>query len=86
MELKKLSKKIPIILTSQTIFGRVNLDVYSTGRELQEFVVSGDDMLTEVAFVKLAYLLSNYKKKDLKELIRTDLRGEINERLSDEFL
>jgi glutamyl-tRNA(Gln) amidotransferase subunit D len=84
-ELKKLSKEMPLVMTSQTIFGRVNMNVYSTGRELQEFVIPGEDMLTEVAFVKLAYLLSN-SKKDVKALMREDLKGEINSRISDEFI
>jgi len=76
---------MPLVMTSQTVFGRVNMDVYSTGRELQEFVISGEDMLTEVAFIKLAFLLSNFKK-EVNSLIREDLKGEINKRISDEFL
>ncbi len=82
-ELKKLSKKIPLVMTSQTIFGRVNMDVYSTGRELQKIVLSGEDMLTEIAFIKLAHLLS--KKQDMS-LISENLKGEINFKISDEFL
>ncbi len=84
-ELKKLSKEMPLVMTSQTIFGRVNMNVYSTGRELQKFVISGSDMLTEVAFVKLAYLLSNHKK-DVRELISENLVDEVNMRINDEFL
>lgn len=83
--IKKLSKEMPLVMCSQTIFGRVNMNVYANGRELQEYVVSGEDMLSEVAFIKLAFLLSNFKK-DVKDLIRTDLKGEINKRISDEFL
>jgi len=80
-ELKKL--KIPLVMCTQTIFGRVNLNVYSTGRKLQEYVISGSDMTSETAFIKLAWLLSN--KKDPK-LMLSNLRGEINERISEEFL
>jgi glutamyl-tRNA(Gln) amidotransferase subunit D len=83
--IKKLSKEMPLVMCSQTVFGRVNMNVYANGRELQGYVISGEDMLSEVAFIKLAFLLSNFKK-DVKDLIRTDLKGEINERLSDEFL
>nr|MBA4404836.1 Glu-tRNA(Gln) amidotransferase GatDE subunit D [Nanoarchaeum sp.] len=75
--------KIPIVMCTQTVFGRVNMNVYSTGRKLQEFIVSGRDMTSETAFIKLAWLLSN--KKDYK-LISSNLKGEINERISDEFL
>ena len=42
------------------------------------------DMTTETAFLKLAWLLSN--KKDPKKLMGTDLKGEINLRIGDEFL
>ncbi len=85
LAIKKLSKYMPLVMTSQTIFGRVNMNVYANGREIQEFVISGNDMLSEVAFVKLAYLLSNYKK-DVWKMMQEDLRGEINSRISDEFL
>jgi len=80
-ELKKL--KIPVIMCTQTIFGRVNMNVYTTGRKLQDYVMSGSDMTPETAFIKLAWLLSN--KKDPK-LMLSNLKGEINERISNEFL
>ena len=43
-------------------------------------------MLPEVAFIKLAWLLSNYPKAQVKELISKNLAGEINEKLTKEFL
>lgn len=86
-EIKKLSKKIPVVMTSQCLFGRVNMNVYSPGRELVKIGVLGNysDMLPEVAYIKLAWLLSNYKK-DVRKLMGRNLRGEINKRLKDEFL
>jgi glutamyl-tRNA(Gln) amidotransferase subunit D len=80
---KLKSLKIPVVMCSQTVFGRVNMNVYSTGRKLQEFIISGSDMTSETAFMKLAWLLSN--KLDIS-LISKNLKGEINERISDEFL
>ncbi len=87
-ELSKLAKKIPVVMTTQTLFGMVNMNVYSTGRKLTQLGVLGNynDMLPEVAFIKLAWLLSNYPKAQVKELISKNLAGEINEKLTKEFL
>ena len=57
------------------------MEVYSKGRDLQKLgVISGEDMLPETAFVKLAWLLGNYPKEKVKELVGKNLRGEISER------
>src|SRR3989338_568989 len=86
-ELEKLSKKIPIVITSQAIFGRINLNVYSTGTKLQEIGILGhlSDMTTETAFIKLAWLISNYPK-DVRKMIDKDLKGEISKRTSEDFI
>ncbi|MBS3171855.1 Glu-tRNA(Gln) amidotransferase subunit GatD [Candidatus Woesearchaeota archaeon] len=86
-ELKKLAKKNPLVATSQTIYGRVNMNVYSTGRLLQEAGITGHnlDVLTETAFIKLAWLLSNYPKNRIKELFNENLRGEISKRTEPDF-
>ena len=70
-------------MTSQTIFGRVAMHVYSNAIALVNAgVIPGEDMLTETAFIKLSWLLGNYKDKgEVKKLIGANLRGEINERL-----
>ncbi|MDP6583541.1 MAG: Glu-tRNA(Gln) amidotransferase subunit GatD, partial [Anaerolineales bacterium] len=59
-ELKKLCKKMPVVMSSQTVFGRVDMNVYSPGRELQDIGVIGNysDMSPETSYVKLAWLLS----------------------------
>lgn len=88
-EIKKLIKSgCIVVMASQCIFGRVNMNVYSTGRNLQDIgVISADDMLAETAYIKLAWLLANYKKNQVIELMHSNLRYEMKERiLPEEFL
>ncbi|MBN2368609.1 Glu-tRNA(Gln) amidotransferase subunit GatD [Candidatus Woesearchaeota archaeon] len=75
-----------VVMTTQTIFGRVNMNVYDKGTDLLRLgVIPGEDMLANTALVKLSWLLANYPKKEVVELIGKNLRGEINERLTDEM-
>ncbi len=68
-------------MTSQCLHGRVNLNVYSTGRNLKSAgVIPLGDMLPEVAYVKLMWLLGNYDREKVKELLPVNLRGEIEKR------
>ncbi|AEK20291.1 glutamyl-tRNA(Gln) amidotransferase subunit D [Methanococcus maripaludis X1] len=72
-----------VAMTTQTINGRVNMNVYSNGRELQaKGVIPCEDMLSEVAFVKLMHLLGNYEFKEAKELMSKNIAGEINESIN----
>ncbi|HIH24227.1 TPA: Glu-tRNA(Gln) amidotransferase subunit GatD [Candidatus Woesearchaeota archaeon] len=75
-----LARKMPVAMTTQTIHGRVNMDVYSPGRTLQGFSVLGQgcDMPMEVAIIKLAWLLSHKTLAETRSLYGTDLRGEIS--------
>jgi len=69
-----------VVLTSQCIYGRVHPYVYSNCRRLVDIgVIFGEDMITETAYIKLAWLLGNFPSK-VNEMITTDLRGEISER------
>ncbi len=79
--IKKLSKDVHFFMTSQCIYGGVNLNVYSTGRELLKAnVIPLYDMLAETAMVKAMYLLANYNDSFVN-LMKTNLRGEINNRI-----
>ncbi|MEM4482016.1 MAG: Glu-tRNA(Gln) amidotransferase subunit GatD [Desulfurococcaceae archaeon] len=74
---------IPVVMTSQCIFGRVNLNVYSTGRYLLEVgVIPASDMLSETAFVKLSWILGSITRNvdEIRELFLKNMVGEINER------
>ncbi len=80
-ELKNLAKKSVVAMSSQCIYGRINMNVYSKGIMLQELGIIGNlcDMTPETSFIKLSWLLSNYKKReDIKKLFETNLRGEIS--------
>jgi len=80
LELKKLIQSgCAVVMTSQTINGMVNMNVYSPGRVMQKMgVIPGDDMLSETAFIKLAWLLKNAPRKQIAVLMRTNMRGEIS--------
>ncbi|MBD3163731.1 Glu-tRNA(Gln) amidotransferase subunit GatD [Candidatus Woesearchaeota archaeon] len=70
-----------ILMTTGCLFGRVNMNIYDKGRDLLKLgVIPGEDMLPETAFVKLAWLLGNYPKDKVKELLKENLRGEISDR------
>lgn len=73
-------------MTSQCLYGRVNMNVYEMGVDLQETGVKGNlnDMLPEVAWVKLGWLLGNYDGEKAEKLMDENLRGEISERTRQE--
>ena len=69
---------VVIAVTSQTLFGSVNLKVYTTGREmLRAGVVPCGDMLPETAFVKLSWALGNIADPD--EVSRAMVRNYVFE-------
>jgi len=80
---RAVEEGIPVVMTTQCLFGRVNMNVYSTGRQLLKIgVIPASDMLPETAFVKLSWILGSVTR-DLREvarLINTNMVGEINER------
>ncbi|HIH15416.1 MAG TPA: Glu-tRNA(Gln) amidotransferase subunit GatD [Nanoarchaeota archaeon] len=80
-ELKKLCKKMPVVMSLQTLSGRVDMHVYSPGRTLLDIGVLGNysDMHPETAYIKLAWLVSNHPK-EVRELFGKDLRGELRSR------
>ena len=76
-----ISSGVIIGMTSQCLFGRVDYKVYSAGRDLQNLgVVYCEDMMPEVAYVKLGFLLGNYDPKKAKEMLGQNIAGEITKR------
>ncbi|KGK97822.1 glutamyl-tRNA amidotransferase [Methanococcoides methylutens] len=72
---------IPVVMTSQCLNGRVCDRVYDTGRDiLKAGAIEGEDMLPEVALVKLMWALG--QGGDLKEIdsvMATSVENEITE-------
>ncbi|MCD6463956.1 Glu-tRNA(Gln) amidotransferase subunit GatD [Candidatus Woesearchaeota archaeon] len=78
---RELSENTVLVMTSQCISGRLNLNVYATGRLLKPFVHGHLlDMTPETAFIKTAWILSNYDKKEFARFYNKNLVGEVNSR------
>lgn len=70
-----------IAMTSQCLTGSVNMNVYSSGRELiKAGVIPLGDMLPETALVKMMWLLGNYPKEEARRLMPLNLRFELSEK------
>ena len=69
-------------MTSQCVGGRVDLNVYATGRDLiQAGVVPLDDMLPETALVKAMWALGNTATAaKALDLMKVDVSGETTSR------
>jgi len=69
-------------MTSQCLWGRVDMNVYDTGRDLLKAgVVPLEDMLPETALAKLMWSLANSKSpEETQRLMRENLAGELTSR------
>jgi L-asparaginase len=80
--LRKVTEQgIPIVMTSQTIRGKVDLHRFRKQATLEQFgVISGKDMTFECALVKLMWALTQTTSPlRLRELIERSLVGELEE-------
>ncbi|MFT4312198.1 MAG: Glu-tRNA(Gln) amidotransferase subunit GatD [Candidatus Woesearchaeota archaeon] len=87
-KLESLAKKMVVVIATQTIYGRVHPYVYSRLRDmsLKMGIVFVNDMLAEVAYVKLGWVLANYKKTDeQKHILQTAVAHEISQELSEDM-
>jgi len=77
-----IADEIPVVMASQCLNGRVDMNVYDAGVKIQDSgVVSAEDMHPELAYVKLAWSIGNSDSRDCAlELFQKDINGEISER------
>ncbi|MGA3296816.1 MAG: Glu-tRNA(Gln) amidotransferase subunit GatD [Candidatus Bathyarchaeia archaeon] len=79
---RALNEGIIVAMCSQCIWGRVHMNVYSTGRDLLRLgVISLDDMLSETALVKMMWAFANERDIEaVKKIMVTSLHGELSDR------
>jgi glutamyl-tRNA(Gln) amidotransferase subunit D len=79
-----LARDVIVFMTSQCIWGRTNLDVYETGRDLLSIgVIPLHNMLTETATVKAMWALANFKdSQKIKEIMAENIANEITPRIT----
>jgi len=73
---------IPVVITSQCLYGRVHPAIYHNLRELsRRGAIFAEDMLPETAYVKLMWVLGQTRKMEkVKEMMLTNYAGEITKR------
>jgi len=74
---------VVVALASQCIWGRVNMNVYDTGRDLlTRGVIPTADMFPETALVKLMWVLGQTSDpEEAKKLLTTNVAGEFSPRI-----
>jgi glutamyl-tRNA(Gln) amidotransferase subunit D len=75
-----IEKDVLVAMTSQCIWGRINMNVYNQGRDLLALgVIPLEDMLPEAALVKLMWVFGQTKDVDeAKRLLLTNIANEIS--------
>lgn len=82
---KAVRNNVIVAMASQCIWGRVNMNVYDTGRDLLAMgVIPLKDMLSETALVKLMWITGSLTKEpnEVRRLMLTNFAGEISPRSS----
>jgi glutamyl-tRNA(Gln) amidotransferase subunit D len=76
------AKGVVVYMTVQTLWGYTHMFVYDTGRDLMaKGVVPCENMLPEVAYVKLAWSLGqSTKPEEIKRLMLTPICGDITDK------
>ena len=79
---RAVKQDIPVVMTSQCLYGTVCDRVYDTGRDLLHAgIIEGEDMLPETALVKLMWVLGQTTAmEEVRRLIHENIAGEIKGR------
>ena len=88
-KIKEIQEKgVVVCAAAQTIYGRLDPLVYSTGRELlSSGVIYLEDMLAETAFVKLGWVLGHKEwaksKEEVRKRMLENVAGEFSDRIEE---
>ncbi len=76
---RAVQEGVTVCVTSQCLYGRVNLNVYSNGRKLLKAgAIPCEDMLPETAYVKLMWVLGHTSDLDeARKMMLANYAGEI---------
>ena len=87
---KVVDQGIPVVVTSQAFYGRINTSVYANLRTLfhDAGAIPGEDMLPETAYVKLGWVLGHTNDLEkVRHMMLENYAGEITKRtLPETFL
>ena len=81
---RRFARRGLVFMTSQCVRGRVDMNVYDTGRDLLAAGVTPlEDMLSETALAKAMWVLGNSKNlREAKALMTQNIAGETTTRSS----
>src|SRR6056297_549265 len=79
---RAIDKGVHIYMTVQTLWGYVHMFVYDTGRDLMDIgIVPAENMLPEVAYIKLGWALGQTKdREEVKNIMLTPVNSEITKK------
>ena len=85
-EIQKLIKSGTIVvMTTQCIYGAVNMNIYSRGREHLGFGILQAKCLPETALLKLSWLLGNFEKDMKSKTDKTGAQGLLEKEFANEM-
>lgn len=81
------NENIPVVMTSQCLYGRTNMNVYSSGRRLlHENVIPVSDMLPETAYTKLLWAAGQTDNiTEIRNIMQKNLKGELSTTISQNY-
>jgi len=79
---RAVKQGVPVVMTSQCLYGAICDRVYDTGRDLLHAgIIEGEDMLPETALVKLMWVLGQTTDmEEVRQLMHENIAGEIKGR------